>query len=91
MFSSHPKPARTGSFVARMEPMRRARYLRGRDEAKLFVLSAGNDLAHHQAVAWINAVIEEGRSELQTQRAIEREIEAWDMSCRIMFMVMIAT
>jgi hypothetical protein len=85
-----PNSGQTGSFVARIERMRRAGYIRGRDEAELFLRGVGKGFRHHQAVTWINAAIEEGRNELQAQRAIEREINAWDMSCRIMFMVVIA-
>jgi hypothetical protein len=43
-----------------------------------------------QAIGWLNTVIEEGRADLRAQRAIDREINVWDMSCRIMFMVTIS-
>jgi hypothetical protein len=34
--------------------------------------------------------MDEGRGDVEAQHAIEREVDAWDMSCRIMFMVMTA-
>jgi hypothetical protein len=39
---------------------------------------------------WFDSTIDEGRVEPECQRATEREVEAWDMSCRIAFLVEIA-
>jgi len=73
--------------------MARARddaYSRGFLEAKLFKLAVGKDFDRKQALDWMNTVVDDGRAELKNQHALEREIEAWDMSCRIAFMVAIA-
>lgn len=73
--------------------MKRARnegYLRGSLEAKLFKLAVGESFKREQALDWLDNIIEEGRAELNLQRASEREVEAWDMSCRIAFFVEIA-
>jgi hypothetical protein len=82
------KPA-LNSFVVRMERARRAGYATGSHEAHLFRLAAGKSADRDKAMDWLSAAVELGREELQAQRAIESEIEAWDMSCRIMFMVTI--
>ena len=34
--------------------------------------------------------IDDGRAELQAQHALEREVDAWETSCRIMFMMQIS-
>jgi hypothetical protein len=77
------------SYVARMERARRAGYAHGSHEAHLFKLAIGKNADRDKAIDWLNAATEVGREELQAQRAIDREIEAWDMSCRIMCMVTI--
>jgi hypothetical protein len=73
--------------------MQRARnegYARGAREARLFRLAMAGAFQHERALAWLNTAIDDGRADLQDQRAMEREIDAWDMSCRIMFWVQIS-
>jgi hypothetical protein len=78
-----------GSLLAHLERARQSGYAYGDREAKVMLLAhAGFD--QRQAVGWLNTKMQEGRANLIAQRATEREIEAWDLSCRIMFMVRIS-
>jgi hypothetical protein len=79
-----------GSLSARLERGRQSGYAESGREAKLMLLALGKGFEQNQAIGWLNTVIEEGRADLRAQRAIDREIDAWDMSCRIMFMVSIS-
>lgn len=81
---------RTDDLSGRMARARDEAYLRGGHEGKMFRLATGGSYQRQQALDWLDTVIEEGRAELDAQHALEREIEAWDMSCRIMFWVMLA-
>jgi hypothetical protein len=56
-------------------------------QAKLFKLALAGVYQREQALDWLSAA---GRAQLQDQHALAREIDAWDMSCRIMFMVQIS-
>jgi len=56
----------------------------------MFRLATAGRYQRPQALDWLDTVIEEGRTELEAQHALEREVEAWDMSCRIMFWVTLA-
>lgn len=78
---------RTYNLSGRMTRARNEAYLRGAHEAKVFRLVTGNAYRRDQALDWLNNAVQEGRSELETQHALGYEIEAWDMSCRIMFWV----
>jgi hypothetical protein len=63
---------------------------RGANEAELFKGAVGKVIFdRQQAIEWLNKAIEEGRAELASQHAWERELEAWDTSCRIAFLVAI--
>jgi hypothetical protein len=53
------------------------------------MLAVGKVFEREQALDWLTTAIDDGRAELEAQHALEREIEAWDMSCRIAFMVAI--
>jgi hypothetical protein len=64
-------------------------YARGTGEARLFKLAVGKDSRRPQAHDWLGAAIDDGRTDLAAQHALEREIEAWDMSCRIAFLIAI--
>jgi hypothetical protein len=82
-------PRRSDTFVGRLERMRREGAARGAHEARLFKVAVGKHFDRRQAMDWLNASLEEGSEELMAQKALEREINAWDMSCRIMFLLMI--
>jgi hypothetical protein len=77
------------TFQARMQRARNEGYSHGAREAKLFKLAVGKVFERESALDWLSSAIDDGRRELDTQHALEREIEAWDMSCRIAFMVAI--
>jgi hypothetical protein len=43
-----------------------------------------------QTLDWLNTAVDDGRADRKPKHALEREIDAWDMSCRIMFIVQIS-
>jgi hypothetical protein len=74
-----------------MQRARKEGYARGAQEATLFRLAMAAPFQRERAARdWLNTAIDVGRAELQAQHALEREVDAWDMSCRIMFMVQIS-
>jgi hypothetical protein len=82
------RPDRAHTFEARMQRARNDGFATGAGEAQIFKIAMGKVVfEREQALDWLNAAIYKGRSELQSQHALEREIEAWDMSCRIAFLV----
>jgi hypothetical protein len=85
------KPDRADTFLSRMKRARNEGYLCGSREGKLCKLAVGKAFTREQATDWLDSTIDEGRSELNDQHATEREVEAWDMSCRIAFLLEIAS
>jgi hypothetical protein len=84
------RKTRADTFAARIRRARVEGYLRGAHEAGLFKRAIGEvTFGRQQAIEWLNKAIEDGRAELESQHAWDREIEAWDMSCRIAFLVAI--
>jgi hypothetical protein len=78
------------TFEARMQRARIVGYASGAREAARFKIATGQVACERQrALDWLNKAIEKGRTDLQSQHALEREVEAWDMSCRIAFLVAI--
>jgi hypothetical protein len=72
------------------ERMRRARkdgVLCGRREAKLFRLAVGTAAERAEAIDWLNNAVSKGRAELEARRAVEHEVEARDMACRVAFLL----
>ena len=84
------RPARADTFAARLQRARSEGYARGAGEAELFKLAVGKVVfERQQALDWLNTAVVDGRAGLEAQHALEREIETWDMSCRIAFLVAI--
>jgi hypothetical protein len=84
------KVDRADTFTSRMKRAKDEGYLCGSREAKLFTLAVGGAFTREQAMDWLDSTIDEGRVDLECQHATEHEVEAWDMSCRIAFLVEIA-
>ena len=72
-----------------MQQAREKGYKRGFAEARQFKSVTGKVFKRQQGLDWLETAIRNGRAELQSQNAPQTEIEAWDMSCRIAFMVAI--
>jgi hypothetical protein len=82
---------RADTFTARIQRAKSEGFASGSREGKLFRFAVGKvGFAREQVHGWLNTVVDDGRAELEAQHALDREIEAWDMSCRIAFMVEIA-
>ena len=63
----------------------------GSREGKFFRLAVKRaGYSQDRLYGWLNSVVYDGRAELEAQHALEREVEAWDMSCRIAFLVEIS-
>ena len=74
-------------FRGRTRHARKEGALCGRREAKLFRLALGTTADRAKAIDWLNNAVSEGRAELEAQHALEREVEAWDMACRVAFLL----
>jgi hypothetical protein len=72
-----------------MERARQSGYADGSQEARLMLIALGKQFERSKAIGWLNTAVEKGRADKLAQRAIGREIDAWEMSCRIMFVVTI--
>jgi hypothetical protein len=84
------RTGRADTFEARMQRARNEGYATGASEAVLFKNATGHVVCERQrALDWLNKAIKTGRTDLQSQHALVREVEAWDMSCRIAFLVAI--
>jgi hypothetical protein len=75
------------SPAARMERARQSGYADGCREAKLMSIALGKQFGRSKAIGWLNTAVEKGRADKLVQRGTDREIDAWEMSCRIMFLV----
>jgi hypothetical protein len=71
----------------RSPDMRREGQARGAREAKLAAAALGAGVSRDQAAAWINGAIDERSEELRRAGASDKDIEARDWACRIMFML----
>jgi hypothetical protein len=79
---------RLDTFAARIQRAKKEGSTCGSREGKSFRLAVKRaGYARERVYGWLNSVVYEGRAELEAQHALELEIEAWDMSCRIAFMV----
>jgi hypothetical protein len=90
MFEWCRSEARPDTLSERLARSRSEGYARGSQEAKLYRLATAGVLERRLALYWLNAAIEDGRADLEAQQALEREVNAWDMSCRIMFWVVLS-
>jgi hypothetical protein len=85
------KAARPDTFEARMQRAKSEGFACGSQEGKLFRLAVKRaGYSRDRLYGWLNSVVYDGRAELEAQHALEREVEAWDMSCRIAFLVEIS-
>jgi hypothetical protein len=69
----------------RQDNLRENAYDRATREARRF-LSGGNR-GYLDIRARLDEVIAEGRRELKARRVADDDVEAWDISCRIMFLL----
>jgi hypothetical protein len=60
----------------------------GASEARRYLRTVRSDPDQRLAYEWLNAVIAAGRCALQQEGVDQADIEHWDNSCRVMFLLM---
>jgi hypothetical protein len=83
------RPGRISSDEASLQQARNRGYASGASEARLFKSAVGKSYGRSQALDWLGGAVAIGRTDLANKHAQEREIDAWDLSGRIAFMVAI--
>lgn len=78
------------SLAARIRRARQSGYADGGREAGLMLIALGKKFDKTKAIGWLNTAVEKGRAAKLRRRRIDCEIDAWEMSCRIMFVVTMA-
>jgi hypothetical protein len=76
-------------LAQRSPDLRRVGHAHGAREAKLIAATFGDRITRDKAVTWINGAIAERSDELRPAGTTDKDIEAWDWACRIMFMLKI--
>jgi hypothetical protein len=73
--------------VARQGCLRNEAYDRANREARLLLSAEGPGRSFRDVLERLDRVVADGRRELAARRVPARDIEAWDTSCRIMFLL----
>jgi hypothetical protein len=82
------RPNRGDTYLARLQCMREEGHAKGSAEGQLFLRTFGTTKFQPQVVHdWLSRVVAQGRGELVAQHALDQEIEAWDMACRVAFLL----
>jgi hypothetical protein len=82
------RPNRGDTYLARLQRMREEGRAKGAAEGKLFLRAFGKTkFQPHKVDDWLSRVVAPGRAELEAQHALDQEIEAWDMACRVAFLL----
>ena len=76
-------------MTQRSPDIRAAGHAHGAREAKFIAATFGDRITRDKAIAWINGAIAERGDELRLAGTTDKDIEAWDWACRIMFMLKI--
>lgn len=83
-----PRSNRSSVYLAHLRRMREEGHARGAAEGRLFMQAIGKTkFQPHEVHTWLSRVVAEGRAELKAQNELDREIEAWDMACRVAFLL----
>jgi len=67
--------------------LRKDAHDRARREARLFLSTEGPHRSFRDILARLDRVIADGRREFAARGVAAKDIEAWDTSCRIMFLL----
>ena|ERR1700752_4472923 len=82
------RSSRSSVYVARLNRMREEGRARGSAEGRLFLRAFGKTkFQPHEVHDWLSQVVTEGRAKLEAENALDREIDAWDMACRVAFLL----
>ena len=73
--------------AARQGGLRVDAYDRAAREARLFLSAAGPARSFRDVLERLDRVVADGRRDLVARRRAPKDIEAWDTSCRIMFLL----
>ena len=73
--------------VLSISSIRRDGHEWGKKEAQLAIHNLGNSITRDAAIAWINRAIEKRADYLRASGLSPSDLKAWDVACRVTFML----